>query len=199
MPTHRAKFSQPGPALNPLGVKLPGPVEIELFIPDKGKKWSVREVTSGNVVKHAGVSNTPGQARYAAAVLFDVQLTPWSIDGAPDPHADRVHIHLDGATPSLCGSRYHQREDPLANVLILPELRAGIARVPPGAALCAVCVSSIDRTLQQGDAIRNTAGGRGLVVGAMTADEVLVQWEETGETSREKRAALTFRLSEQLR
>jgi hypothetical protein len=115
-----------------------------------------------NVVKHAGVSNTPGQARYAAAVLFDIQLTPWSIDGAPDPHADRVHIHLESSTPSLCGSRYHQREDPFANVLILSELRAGLASVPKGAPLCAVCVSSIDRSLQQGDAIRNTAGGRDL-------------------------------------
>ena len=198
MPTHRAKFSQPGPALNPLGVKLPGPIEIELFIPDKGTKWNVREVTSGRVVKQAGVSVSAGQARFAAARLFDVQLTPWSIDGTPDPNADRAHIHIEGTSPSLCGSRYHQREDPYNGVAILSELRTGLAVVPKGG-LCPVCVSSIDRSLQPGDAIRNTAGARGLVVGAVGLDEVIVQWEETGETGREKRAALTFRLSEQLR
>lgn len=198
MPAHRAKFSQPGPALNPLGVKLPGPIEIEVFVPENGKKWQSREVTSGRVVKQAGTYNTPGQARYGAAALFDQQLTPWDIDGTPDPNADRAHIHLDGSRPSLCGSRYHQREDPFKGVLILSELRTGLARVPPGG-ICPVCVQSIDRNLQPGDAIRNTAGAFGLVVGVVGADEVLVQWEENGETGREKRGALTFRLSEQLR
>jgi len=130
--------------------------------------------------------------------LFDQQLTPWSIDGSADPNADRAHIHLEGTAPSLCGSRYHQREDPYKGVLILSELRTGIARVPTGG-VCPVCVSSIDRNLQPGDAIRNTAGRGGLVVGVVGVDEVLVQWEDTGETGRDKRAALTFRLSEQLR
>lgn len=198
MPTHRAKFSQPGPQLNPLGVKLPGPIEIEVFVPDKGKKWQAREVTSGRVVKQAGAYSTAGQARYATAKLFDVQLTPWSIDGTRDPNAELAHIHLEGSSPSLCGSRFHQQADPYNGVLILSELRTGLARVPKGG-MCPVCVDSIDRTLQLGDAIRNTAGAFGLVVGNAGTDEVLVQWEETGETGREKRAALTFRLSEQLR
>jgi len=200
--THRAKFSQPSPTLNPLGVKLPGPIEVEVFFADKGHKWRAREVTSGREIKQAGSHVSPGSARYAAAKLFDEQVTPWSIDGTEDPNADKWHIHIDRGSPSLCGSRYHQRDAADDCVLILTELRTGIRRPPGGVTLCPVCVDSIDRGIQQGDAVRNTAGREALVVGTSgngKTDEIIVQWSDTAETGRHPRGELTLLLAERLR
>lgn len=195
---HRAKFSQPGPLLNPLGVKVPSPIEIEVFFAEKGHKWRAREVSSGHEVKQAGSHMSPGSARYAAAKLFDVQVTPWDIDGTTDPNFSRFHIHIERTSPSMCGSRFHQNDGPEDRVLLLTELRAGIRRPPPVSYVCPVCIDHIDRTLQEGDAVRNTAGREALVVGTVK-DEVLVQWQDTGESGRQQRGELTLLLTERLR
>jgi hypothetical protein len=199
MPVHNAKFNQPGPVLNPLGVKLPGPIQVEVYFADKGHKWEAREASSGRPIKQAGKHSTPGSARYAVAKLFDEQVTPWDIDGTADPNADCWHIHIERHSPSMCGSRYHQREAGDDCVLILTELRTGIRRPPGGVKLCPVCVSTIDRTIQVGDAVRNTAGRDALVMGVVGKDEILVQWQDTGESGRADRGALTPLLSERLR
>ena len=125
-----------------------------------------REPATQAIIKQVGKHGTAYAARFRLAQLFLKQVEPWKIDGQIEPQAGGYHLHRDPADPSLCGSRYHQRERPDYG-LSLPEVRAGRRLLVPveWSHLCEICQRLIDRTPAPGDKIRvRSTGDTGLVI-----------------------------------
>jgi hypothetical protein len=165
MSVHSAVFKQPGPELNPIGARVSFPICVEVFEVVTGKLakrlgWTAREATSKSTFKQVGITNSPYEARYRVANLFEFQLEPWKVDGQRDEWATYAHFHHDVQEPSICGNRYHQstseRFEPAARALSLPMLRAGRRILVPEEwrNVCQVCASLIDRTPMPGDRVR---------------------------------------------
>jgi hypothetical protein len=182
MPIHSAIFRQPGPILNPLGLRVPTPVHVEVFQVLKGKdrgEWSAREATTQTEFEQVGTQLSPYQARYGVALLFTEQATPWRIDNENviDDVIDDLnvfHFHYGPASPSLCGSRFHQGQ---ANTTMdlaidLVALRRAPAALMPRQRerLCRECLDLVDRTPRQGDRVRVRVSGRTATITGVTAD-----------------------------
>ena len=161
MPTHSAVFQQPGPELNPIGAKMNMFIGAEVFevqrnagSPPSGQ-WMAREPATQEIIKNVGKHGTVYAARYRLAQLFMKQVEPWKIDGQIEPQASGYHFHRELDDPSLCGSRYHQRERS-GYGLHLPEVRACRRTLVPieWQHLCEICQRLVDRTPAPGDKIR---------------------------------------------
>ena len=172
MPTHSAVFQQPGPELNPIGAKMNILIGAEVFEFQRTiGSIAVRSMDGSRagpqaIIKQVGKHGTAYAARFRLAQLFLKQVEPWKIDGQIEPQAGGYHLHRDPADPSLCGSRYHQRERPDYG-LSLPEVRAGRRLLVPveWSHLCEICQRLIDRTPAPGDKIRvRSTGDTGLVI-----------------------------------
>ena len=172
MPTHSAVFQQPGPELNPIGAKMNILIGAEVFEFQRtigslpSGQWMAREPATQAIIKQVGKHGTAYAARFRLAQLFLKQVEPWKVDGQIEPQAGGYHLHRDPADPSLCGSRYHQRERPDYG-LSLPEVRAGRRLLVPveWSHLCEICQRLIDRTPAPGDKIRvRSTGDTGLVI-----------------------------------
>ena len=160
MPTiHRAIFRQPGIELNPMLLKVPTPVTVEVFeIESKARptgKWTAREATSKTVFKDVGTQLDPYQARYRVARLFRQQTGQWHVDDQAEACASGFHFHYETDGPSLCGSKFHCSESPRL-ALSLPEVRACRRTLVPieWQHLCEICQRLVDRTPAPGDKIR---------------------------------------------
>lgn len=173
---HRAIFRQPGPELNPMMLKVPTPIIVEVFeIETKARyprgitsatgKWTAREASTGTVFKNVGTQIDAYSARYRVAALFMEQAEPWEIDGTAETGTG-FHLHYELGQPSLCGSKYHTGVSP-ANGLLLPELRACRRLLVPSEwkNLCEICQRLIDHTPAPGDKIRvRLTGDTGTVI-----------------------------------
>jgi hypothetical protein len=152
MPIHSSLFKQPGPELNPLRLKVPTPVAIEIYerMTKGGNptgKWEGREYTSKMNVPLIGLQSSVFIARCRAALLFESQVEPWYVDGVIDPDAAGFHLHFEPGLPSLCGSRYHQGIS-TGLALTVDHVRTGqrTLTVDELRALCPNCRALVDQT-----------------------------------------------------
>jgi hypothetical protein len=77
-PTYRAQFQQPLGALNPLGVKLSSPIDVELF-EEKAKSWRARRPGTKSlfdIPAHADLDTLRDQM---TPQYFASQLTQWRV------------------------------------------------------------------------------------------------------------------------
>lgn len=157
LPVHSAQFAQPGPALNPMGLKLPGPIRIEVTPagPSPKAKWYAREKSSQRPIREALPAATAYEMRYNVAALYEQQVSPWAVDMVPDPTAALYHLHHDEREPSLCGSRFHQLDAGAGLAVSLPEIRTGREQVPDTTKLCPICYKLFDRSPHEGDLVRD--------------------------------------------
>jgi len=75
----RASFEQPIGPRNPAGIKLPGPIQVEIFQAKVGPpaEWKARSVTR-NEFKEISAQSTPGTLkRQIEGIHFERQLTEW--------------------------------------------------------------------------------------------------------------------------
>ncbi len=103
---YRATFVQPlEGVLNPMGLKLRTPIEVELYESPRGS-WRVRSAETGNswdvIVIQAGVE--PGKK--ALAALFEKQVRDWQMygDGGRPLKAEEVLVK-DGKVYLLEGGK----------------------------------------------------------------------------------------------
>lgn len=79
-----AKFSGPRGDLNPMGLKVPGLISVQLF-PVRSDKWIIKNPdTNGSLSRHDFPS--PDQAMAFLPKLFEKQCQEWTIrhmDGTP--------------------------------------------------------------------------------------------------------------------
>lgn len=162
---HTASFSQPGPELNPLGVKISAIVEIELF-QAKPNVWNARERTMQRILKQVQPTIYIFQARQRTASLFMRQETGWNVDGIEDPSSATrfYHLHETPSLPSLCGSRFHQKNGDGLRVVIVPDIRTGGTIETPVGDICPVCRSLLSRTPAAGDRVTEKISGRNGVI-----------------------------------
>jgi hypothetical protein len=80
--TFRAVFENPIGALNPMGLKLPGPQPVEIF--GQGARWQVREIASPRRQKYEklGHFDSIEHAQAALKDVFSKMLEPWQLWGA---------------------------------------------------------------------------------------------------------------------
>lgn len=74
--TYRAQFRQPLDTLNPLGAKLSGPVDVEVF-EHKIAQWMLRSPLNGVIFKELPSCASATEARRQAAATFAEQLGEW--------------------------------------------------------------------------------------------------------------------------
>lgn len=170
--THLAVFEQPGPILNPLGVTVRAPVTLEVYL--DGTFWKVREGSARRPVKAAGRHRNPFDARTEAARLFERQTQPWIVEGvALDETRISQHLHTDFKQPSLCGSRYHQRDSITEKVAIVGEIRAGREDFLDPARVCPQCAAMIDPVPRLGDRVtERTSQLEGIVIGTSVTKHI---------------------------
>jgi hypothetical protein len=80
---YRAVFEQPTGALNPMGLKLPGPFPVELL--SCGQCWLAREVASPRRVVYSKLSAfaSLAAAKLAMREVFVKQVQDWQLWGTP--------------------------------------------------------------------------------------------------------------------
>ena len=133
--TYRATFRQPIGKLNPMGLKIPVPLTVELFtVP--GNMWSAREIDSRDRRIIPPLQRFPSSqtAMKGTKAMFEEQVRPWTMHdpaAAGAPLEPSEVLFLDGGTAvrrppthnagpwpagafyhrSYCGKRIAKRED----------------------------------------------------------------------------------------
>jgi hypothetical protein len=75
----RATFEQPTGALNPAGIKMAGPVEVEIYHQTIGPpaEWRVRRPGTRNDFRLITPQSTPDTLKKQMDLFFRTQLAPW--------------------------------------------------------------------------------------------------------------------------
>ena len=79
--TYRSVFEQPIGALNPMGLKLPGPCPVEIF--GQGEKWQAREIGSPARATYTKLYKftSPIQGMACVEQAFERRIELWQIWG----------------------------------------------------------------------------------------------------------------------
>ena len=87
--TFRAVFQAPIGALNPMGLRIPGPQPVEIF--GQGERWQVREISSPRrqVFEKLGRFASVEHAKSALNESFAKMLEPWQLWGTVAGDGDR--------------------------------------------------------------------------------------------------------------
>lgn len=87
--TFRAVFENPIGALNPMGLKIPGPQPVEIF--GQGERWQVRAISSPRrqVFEKLGRFSSVEHAKSGLSEVFEKMLEPWQLWGTVAGDGDR--------------------------------------------------------------------------------------------------------------
>lgn len=107
--TYRAVFRQPIGPLNPMNLKMPVSMTIELY-EAPGKRWKARECDTGKKrpIEPAGESANLQSAQEAVKGLFQECLLPWQMWGDPSM---AIPVELIGEPRYKPGLRVIQPEE----------------------------------------------------------------------------------------
>ena len=137
--TFRAVFEQPLGSLNPMGVKLPGPMPIELF--ESGKSWVARSISlngrRGAIYEKLGRFFSLEHAKREVRDHFARQTQVWQVWGdaplpdSPELAENRMLTPYEVADLGEGKFGWIQDED-RTHIIHAPTIPPG-ARIPPAA------------------------------------------------------------------
>ena len=128
--TYRSTFEQPTGVLNPMNLKVPGALDIEVF--NVGEHWKVRELTTNRIFDRLGKFPSAEAAMKECAVVFARQPSAWHMWGTPPPSSvERLILPKEVMLLSLGKVAWKEPED-FTHILHAPAIPPD-AKVPPAA------------------------------------------------------------------
>lgn len=133
--TYRAVFQQPIGRLNPMGLKVPGDIPVELF--GQGEQWQAREISRiANAFTRLGRFSGPDHGKKEVTASFERQIQPWQIWGTvPGNGKDALTEERILSPDELVfqkGKAFLRTAEDYTHILHAPTIPPG-ARVPPAA------------------------------------------------------------------
>lgn len=136
--TFRAIFEQPKGKLNPMGLKLPGPMPVEIF--GSGEKWQARSLSAHPVVyKNLQRFTTPEQGMYVVQDSFERQVEAWQMWGIPpevnlkEPKSKDARMLLPEEIADLGKGKFGFRQpEDYTHIIHAQSVPPG-AKIPPAA------------------------------------------------------------------
>jgi hypothetical protein len=128
--TYRAVFHQPIGALNPMGMKLSGPIAVEIF--GSGERWQARELTSGAVFVRLGRFGSAMHAKSEVPTSFERQSEPWQIWGRPPNENQERMLTAAEVVIDAHGKVFFKQAEDYTHIIHAQTIPPG-ARIPPAA------------------------------------------------------------------
>jgi hypothetical protein len=130
--TYRAVFQQPIGKLNPMGLKIPGEIPVELF--GGPTRWQARPIDRiANAFTRLGTFGAPSEGQSILEQAFAHRLTEWQMWGTPPSEKEERILQPDEVVIGTAPFRvsFKQAED-YTHIIHAQTIPPG-ARIPPAA------------------------------------------------------------------